>query len=67
MKNEERIERASNLLQQAQAVLATVDFPPPSKSAADYFIPTLAANVENEELSDADFRQLVRNSLKTLA
>ena len=52
--NQERIEQAIRLLTQAQAGLATIDFTP-TRSAADTFLPTLAANVDNEKLSDANF------------
>jgi hypothetical protein len=30
---------------------------------AEHFCTTLAANVDNDKLSDADFRQFVRNTL----
>jgi len=30
---------------------------------ADNFMGTIAANVDNEKLSDADFRELIRNTL----
>ena len=53
--NQERIEQAIRLLTQAQAGLAAIDFSP-ARSAADMFLPTLAANVDNDKLSDADFR-----------
>lgn len=62
--NQDQIERANNLLAQAQAVLATVDLKP-VRSPADIFLPTLAANVDNDKLSDADFRDFVRRSLPT--
>ena len=35
----------------------------PVKSEADYLMDTVAANVDNEKLSDADFRQFIRNSI----
>lgn len=63
--NQEQIERVRHLLTQAQAVLATVDLAR-RPSPAGLFIPTLAANVDNEKLSDADFRQFVRNSLAAI-
>ena len=63
--NQERIEQSIRLLTQAQAGLATIDFTP-TRSAADMFLPTLAANVDNDKLSDADFRIFVRNSLRGL-
>jgi hypothetical protein len=66
--NQEQIERATNLLTQAQAVLATVTFDVALRSSpADLFIPTLVANVDNEKLSDAEFRLFVRNSLPTVS
>ena len=38
----------------------------PTKSRADCFIPMLRANVDNDKLSDADFREFVRNSIKDM-
>lgn len=60
--NQEQIERVSNLLKQAGAVLETVDLKPRS-SPAEMFLRTLAANLDNEKLTDTDFRLFVRNSL----
>lgn len=60
--NQEQIERVSNLLKQAGAVLETIDLKPRT-SPAEIFLQTLAANLDNEKLTDADFRQFVRNSL----
>ena len=63
--NQERIEQAAHLLTEAQATLAAIDLAP-RRSAADIFLQTLAANVDNEKLTDADFRLFVRNSLRGL-
>lgn len=63
--NQERIELAAHLLTEAQATLAAIDLTP-RRSAADIFLPTLAANVDNDKLTDADFRLFVRNSLRGL-
>lgn len=60
--NQEQLERVTNLLKQAGAVLETIDLTP-RKSPAEMFLQTLAANLDNEKLTDADFRQFVRNSL----
>jgi len=60
--NQEQLERVINLLKQAGAVLETIDLKV-SPSPAEIFLRTLAANLDNEKLSDADFRQFVRNSL----
>ena len=60
--NQEQLECVANLLKQAGAVLDTVDLTP-RESPAEVFLRTLAANLDNEYLSDADFRQSVRNSL----
>lgn len=54
---------AMNIIRMVEAEIKISD---PKKSNADYFIPTLAANVDNEKLSDADFRRFVRNSLPGL-
>lgn len=62
--NAEQLERVTNLLTQAQAVLATVDVSPRRKSPADCLVETIAANVDNDKLTDADFRNFIRNSLK---
>ena len=35
------------------------------KSADDYLMDTIRANIDNDRLSDADFRSFVRNSLAT--
>ena len=51
-------ETLSRLLPQLEAM----DFRP-VKSEADYLMDTVAANVDNEKLSDADFRQFIRNSI----
>lgn len=61
--NEVQLERVTNLLSQAQAVIATISLPKPKSSLADQFVKTLSANVDNERLSDAEFRAFVRNSL----
>ena len=60
--NQEQIERVANLLKQAGSVLETIDLRP-RPSPAEMFMRTLAANLDNDKLSDADFRQFVRNSL----
>ena len=60
--NQEQLERVTNLLKQAGAVLETIDLTPRA-SPADIFLRTLAVNLDNVFLSDADFRQFVRNSL----
>ena len=60
--NQEQIERVANLLKQAGSVLETIDLRP-RPSPAEMFMRTLVANLDNDKLSDADFRQLVRNSL----
>lgn len=60
--NQEQLERVANLLKQAGAVLETIDLTP-RLSPAEVFLRTLAANLDNVYLSDADFRQFVRNSL----
>lgn len=60
--NQEQIVRLTNLLKQAGAVLETIDLKP-RPSPAEMFLRTLAANLDNHKLSDADFRQFVRNSL----
>lgn len=60
--NQEQLERVANLLKQAGAVLETIDLTP-RKTPAEVFLRTLAANLNNANLSDADFRQFVRNSL----
>lgn len=50
---------------EAQATLAAIDlYATPVRGGP--FPPTLAANVDNEKLSDADFRLFVRNSLRGL-
>ena len=45
-------------------VLPLLDFRP-IKSEADCLMDTVAANVDNEKLSDADFREFIRNSIRT--
>ena len=60
--NQEQIERVANLLKQAGSVLEDIDLTP-RPSPAEMFMRTLVANLDNDKLSDADFRQLVRNSL----
>lgn len=66
--NQERLERVSNLLSQAQAVVATIDSRPQTQmSPADCFMETLAANACNSNLSDAEFRQFVLNSLSGMS
>ncbi len=35
----------------------------PIKSEADYLMDSVAVNVDNEKLSDAEFRQFIRNSI----
>ena len=64
--NQEQIERVANLLKQAGSALETIDLRP-RPSAAEMFMRTLAANLDNDKLSDADFRHLVRNSLPGIA
>ena len=61
-RNQEQIERVANLLKQAGSALETIDLRL-RPSAAEMFMRTLAANLDNDKLSDADFRQLVRNTL----
>lgn len=53
--NQEQLERVANLLKQAGAVLETIDLTPRA-SPAEIFLRTLAANLDNVFLSDADFR-----------
>ena len=65
-RNQEQIERVTNLLKQAGAALEAIDITP-CPSPAEMFMRTLAANLDNDKLSDADFRQLVRNSLPGIA
>ncbi len=36
---------------------------PLAKSSADYLLDTIRANLDNNQLSDADFRTFIRNSL----
>ena len=36
------------------------------KSSAEIFIDTIRANVENEKLTDEEFRDFIRNSLPVL-
>jgi DNA polymerase elongation subunit (family B) len=54
---------AQENLRRALAGLETLDFRT-VKSEADYLLPTLAANVDNERLTDEQFRNFVRNSIK---
>ena len=61
-RNQEQIERVANLLKQAGSALETIDLRP-RPSAAEMFMRTLTANLDNDKLSDTDFRQFVRNSL----
>ena len=61
-KNQEQIERVTNLVKQAGAVLETIDLRP-RETPAEIFLRTLAANLDNNKLTDAEFRQFVRNSL----
>ena len=61
-RNQEQIERVTNLLKQAGSALEDIDLTP-RPSPAEMFMRTLVANLDNDKLSDADFRQLVRNSL----
>lgn len=53
--NQEQLERVANLLKQADAVLETIDLTPRT-SPAEVFLRTLAVNLDNVYLSDADFR-----------
>ena len=47
-----------------EKILAALrQIPPEGKIPADNFVGTLAANVDNPKLRDADFRQIVRNTL----
>lgn len=62
----EKIERISDLLRQAQAVLASVNALPAKRRPIDYFLPMLAANADNESITDADFRALVRRTLSSV-
>ena len=64
--NKNQLERVTNLLPQARADLGTIVFRPPRQSAADSFTATLAANVDNDRMTDAEFRQFVRNSLPAI-
>lgn len=50
----------------AQGKLVRPYAAPAGKVPPDNFCGTLAANVDNEKLSDADFRQFVRNSLSVV-
>lgn len=59
---QETIERVTNILKQAASALETIDLTP-RRSPAEMFLRTLAANLDNDKLSDTDFRQFVRNSL----
>ena len=54
-RNQEQIERVTNLLKQAGSALETIDLRL-RPSAAEMFMRTLAANLDNDKLSDADFR-----------
>ena len=65
-KSQEQLERVKNLLAQAQAVVETIDCRP-QMSLADHLVQTLAANVSNGNLSDAEFRAFVANSLSGMA
>lgn len=55
--NQEQLERVANLLKQAGAVLETIDLTP-RPSPAEVFLRTLAVNLDNAYLSDADFVSL---------
>jgi len=57
------LEQVVSIANKAVSVASEIEIPTTRKSDADYFIPTLAANLDNEKLTDADFRQFVRNSL----
>ena len=35
-----------------------------NKVPAENFVATIAANIDNDKLSDAEFRQFIRNSIK---
>ena len=63
--NQEQLALVSALLQQAGGMLENIHLTPPSPrpSPAEIFLRTLASNLDNQKLSDADFRQFVRNSL----
>ena len=60
--DQETIERVTNILKQAASALETIDLTP-RPSPAEMFLRTLTANLDNDKLSDTDFRQFVRNSL----
>ena len=61
---EEKLERLLGLLDQAKAAAEAIEIPKCKKSAADYFMQTLLANVNNDKLTDANFRQFVKNSIQ---
>ena len=60
--NQEQIERVTNILKQAGSALEAIDLTH-RQSPAEMFMRTLAANLDNDKLSDAELRQFVRNSL----
>lgn len=63
--NEKVVAGVQDLLGQAQRLLGQVDLRP-VKSSAEHLMDTIRANVDNEKLSDAEFREFIRNSLRGL-
>lgn len=58
------VKTARDALSRVLPLLDDLDFRP-IKSEADCLMDTVAANVDNEKLSDADFREFIRNSIRT--
>lgn len=58
------LKTARDALSRVLPLLDDLDFRP-IKSEADCLMDTVAANVDNEKLSDADFREFIRNSIRT--
>jgi len=63
----EDLKRSQDLIDKTLARVRQEEHTPTAtKTASDYFMDTLKANLDNENLDDSQFRQFLRNTLKDI-